>query len=110
MKQILISLVAAAMLLGANSCALIPTIAGVGLYSKIEQPAVQLAVSTDPGAKWDKQGKSKCDNILGLVVMGNCGVDEAIRDGSISKVHHIDFEIVNILGLYSSITTIVYGE
>ena len=110
MKRILISLITAALLLGANSCAFIPTIAGGSAYALVKQPAVQLAVSTDADAKWDKKGEAKCLNILGIVVTGDCSVDKAIRDGSISKVHHIDFEIVNILGLYSSITTIVHGE
>ena len=48
----------------------------------------------------------------GFVVfsMGDASIKAAMEDGGITRIHHVDSEMVNILGLYSKYTTIVYGE
>jgi hypothetical protein len=33
-----------------------------------------------------------------------------MRNGGITRIHHVDHETSNILGVYAKYTTIVYGE
>ena len=57
-----------------------------------------------------RQGEASVQNILGLISFGDAGVREAAEDGEISRIHHADYRFVNILGIWSKYTTIVYGE
>ena len=41
---------------------------------------------------------------------GDSSIKAAMDNGGITKVHHIDYEVFNILNLFSKATTIVYGE
>lgn len=45
-----------------------------------------------------------------LFSMGDASIKAAMEDGGITRVHHVDSQQMNILGLYSKYTTIVYGE
>ena len=45
------------------------------------------------------------------VAFGDAGIKKAMKDGGISRVHHVDQEIFSLLfGLYTKRTFIVYGE
>ena len=33
-----------------------------------------------------------------------------MENGGIKKIHHVDFDVMNIFSIYSKVTTIVYGE
>ena len=33
-----------------------------------------------------------------------------MANGGIKKIHHVDFDVLNVFKLYSKVTTIVYGE
>lgn len=48
----------------------------------------------------------------GIVVYGagDASVAAAMKNGGITRVHHVDNETMNILGIYAKYTTIVYGE
>lgn len=37
-------------------------------------------------------------------------LDEAIRRGGISTVHHADYELFNVLGVFTQFTVYAYGE
>ena len=41
---------------------------------------------------------------------GDATIAEAMRNGGIRKVHHVDYLVKNILYLYNETTTVVYGE
>lgn len=41
---------------------------------------------------------------------GDAGVAEAAREGNITTVHHVDYEFLNVLGMWARFTTIVYGD
>jgi hypothetical protein len=47
---------------------------------------------------------------LGIYSSGNASVSEAMKDGGITKVHHVDNDSYNVFGLYAKACTIVYGE
>ena len=67
------------------------------------------AYSVDNGVKPEKIGKATTRGIV-LVTSGDNSISAAMKDGGIKKIHHVDFDVVNILNLYSRVTTIVYGE
>lgn len=41
---------------------------------------------------------------------GDASIEEAARDGQISTVHHADYEMLSVLGLYVRYTTYAYGD
>ncbi|MFH1378072.1 MAG: TRL-like family protein [Planctomycetota bacterium] len=74
-------------------------------YTKVNGP---LALG-DQSVLPSKVGKASTKGIIGFA-SGDCSISAAMQDGAITKVHHIDHETTNILGLVSSFTTVVYGE
>lgn len=56
-----------------------------------------------------KSGEAWSGGLL-CFASGDATVGEAMRNGGISKVHHVDYRVTNILYLYNQTTTIVYGE
>ena len=57
------------------------------------------------------EGRASTYAVLGLVAFGNGGVKEAAGDGSISVIHHVDYEYMNVLfGAFQRYTTIAYGR
>ena len=63
----------------------------------------------DNGVQPLKFGKARCKGIL-FFTSGDNSVQAAMQNGNIRKIHHIDVEITNIFNIYSSATTIVWGE
>lgn len=56
-----------------------------------------------------KMGRSESTAIFGFA-FGDASVAEAQRNGGISTIHHVDYEVTSVLGLYVKYATIVYGE
>ena len=88
-----------------SSCALV----GVGLFTDIKATSLGLATRMD-ATTYSKEGKSESQNILGLINTGDCSVTEAMKAGGITKIHHVDVQTVNYLGLFGKTITHVYGE
>ncbi len=76
------------------------------LYTEIKLPVEGEAVS----GKATKVGIAECKSIMGWVATGDCSIDAAVKDGNITKIHYIDWEAENILGVIGKYKTIVYGE
>ena len=57
-----------------------------------------------------KKGSASCVNILGLIAVGDASAKKAAEDGGINKIEHADYKFMNVLGIFSEYTTIVYGE
>ena len=57
-----------------------------------------------------KQGKSTCRSFLALVAYGDCSIKSAMKDGGITKIHHVDSKSSNVLFFMYRYDTIVYGE
>ncbi|MCX7590758.1 MAG: TRL-like family protein, partial [Kiritimatiellae bacterium] len=55
---------------------------------------------TDNAGTPKKVGTAMCQSILGLVAIGDASIDAAKKQGGITKVHHVDWDAKNILGLY----------
>ncbi len=56
-----------------------------------------------------KVGMSQAEGIL-VVAYGDASISAAMKDGNLTRVHHVDKETFNVLGIYGRYRTIVYGE
>lgn len=57
-----------------------------------------------------KVGQSQRTSVLGLVAIGDSGINSAAKSAGIKKVSHVDIREFSVLGLFSTVTTYVYGE
>jgi len=91
-----------------TGCAVSPFQAG--LYTSNTRPTVDLEVESSASVNPSKKGEATCTNILGLVATGDCSIKEAMKNGGITKIHHVDYSNTNILGLINKGTFVVWGE
>ena len=75
------------------------------LFTEVKLPAE--ATSADTGSK---VGISECVSVLGLVAIGDASIEAAMKNGGIKKIHHVDWDAKNILGIYGQYKTTVYGK
>ena len=99
---LLLSLVAVLLVSG---CAVTLTPVTGFIYSDVKGP---LQATSNEGSM--KTGTSEATSILGLVGTGDASIEAAMKDGKITKIHHVDYHTKNILALYAKLTVIVYGE
>jgi hypothetical protein len=72
---------------------------------------VQLPVTvTDNAGTPMKTGTAQATSILGLVATGDASIEAAKKNGNITKVYHVDWDAMNVLGIYGRYTVTVYGE
>jgi hypothetical protein len=57
-----------------------------------------------------KVGVAECKSYVGVVAMGDASVATAARNGGISKIYFVDWDVENILGLIGTYRCTVYGE
>ena len=76
-----------------------------GLYTDINLP---LGISSNTVGS--KVGTSEAIGVLGLVAIGDASINEAAKNGGVSKISHVDQQVYSILGLFGRYTTYVYGE
>lgn len=57
-----------------------------------------------------KQGTAVCTGILSIVATGDCSVEAAAKNGGITQVQSVEAKIFDVLGLYTTYTTIVKGR
>lgn len=63
----------------------------------------------DNSVKPLKKGTATATGII-CFTEGDASLKAAMDNGGIQKVHHVDYEVKNILGIVGSTTTIVWGE
>jgi TRL-like protein family len=66
-------------------------------------------VSAGSAAGSSKVGRSEAWGIL-VFATGDASISTAMRNGGITRIHHVDHETSSFLGIYAKYTTIVYGE
>lgn len=76
------------------------------IYTEIKQP---IAVGDKP-VLGTKTGRAMSTSVLGIVATGDASISTAARNGGITRISHVDYEVRNILGLIGEYTTVVYGE
>jgi len=57
-----------------------------------------------------KVGVAECQTFLGLIASGDASIAAAKRNGNITKIHYVDWQANNILGLFGKYQCTVYGE
>lgn len=58
-----------------------------------------------------KCGKATAPIFLSVLTFGgDASIDTAAKKAGIKKISHVDVHTTNILGIYGTTTTIVYGE
>ena len=58
----------------------------------------------------NKVGTSSWSNIFGIIQTGDAGINAAAKGAGIKKISHVDVTKTNILGLFQTHKTMVYGE
>jgi len=59
----------------------------------------------------DKVGESSTQSVMWLVAWGDGGTQSAAENGGIKTINHADTKVFSFLwGLYTRVTTVVYGE
>ncbi len=57
-----------------------------------------------------KTGKSSSFAVLGLVAFGDASTATAAQNGDIRTIKHVDYEYLNVLGLFQQFSLVVYGD
>jgi len=104
MRLALVGLVMGGVILAAGC---ITTRSDVGAFITLTKSSGQLADGLV--VKSPKVGTSEAKGII-IVSFGDSSIDAACKQGNISKIHYIDYETINILGIYGAVKTTVYGE
>ena len=95
------------------SLRLLPIVAAAllsGCYMNFAAPTPNLTVKLDADGA-PRQGSSTCTGFLWWFASGDCSVTTAMRNGKITKVHHVDSNAKIILfGAYSEVTIVAHGE
>ena len=96
------------LLTGCAGFAFAPVVPPVGMvYTSIKAP---LDVDADNTPIGSKKGEAGTISVLGLVAVGDASVRAAAEDGGITTITHLDYELLSVLGVFSSFKTIAYGE
>ena len=98
-KAVLVS----GMVLFASGCA--STFPVGSMYSDIKLPLE----ATEQGSSSPKTGTASCKSYFAMVATGDCSIETAKKNGSIKHIHHIDWDVKNIIGL-GTYTVTVYGD
>ena len=104
MKRVLASLLLGVFIAASFAgCAAVTPMNGT-LYTDLKGP---VAMGTATGMS--KVGEAKATSIVG-VALGDASIETAMKNGGITKVHHVDTKVKSILGVYAEYITTVYGE
>lgn len=91
----------------ASGCAMPTASPLVGtLYTDVTAPITATASDALPL----KAGSATATSILGLIATGDASIETAARDANITKIHHVDYNVKSILGLFAYYTVTVYGD
>ncbi len=96
-----------AVLVGLVGCTVMPMNAPVAAVLTIDVKG-PIAVG-DTNAQATKVGRAKAQGIL-IVAYGDASISAAAKSVGITRIHHVDTEVLSILGIYARSETIVYGE
>jgi len=112
MKRLVVTTVLAAlcvtMMTGCG--ATIAMMGGGVLYQDTKTPMAEVSYWGPSTNSVMKKGEASYTSILGIVATGDAGLKAAMEAGGITKIHHIDQQVTNILGIIATYKVIVYGE
>ena len=104
MKKLMVVAALAAL---ASGCVMVgPTNADSILTLDVQSPDTRFI---DNSVKPAKMGTATASGII-CFTEGDASLKAAMDNGGITKIHHVDYKVKNILGIVGSTTTIVWGE
>ncbi len=103
MKKTLLTLAACLALMAFSSGCASTFPVGV-IFTELKLP---IAVTSNEGRK---VGRATCRSVMGLVTWGDASIATAMKNGKITEISHIDWEVKNILGFFGEYTIVVYGD
>ena len=78
------------------------------VYSNVQRPLGKEFNETELGTK---TGMASNKSLLWLVAWGDAGTKAAAENGNIKVIRHADSRFFSVLfGLYTEVTTVVYGD
>ncbi len=99
---VLVAFTTAVLLTG---CASVMSPAMGTIYSDVKAP---IGATSNVGQA--KSGSAFCESYLGVIALGDASIEAAAKSAGITKIHHVDYQAMNILGFYAKLTVTVYGE
>ncbi len=102
MKKVLTSIAMLAAVVMTGCASTYPT---AMLYQNLKMP-----VAATGEARGSKIGTAECTSILGLVATGDASINTAAKNGGITNISHVDWEVENILGIIGTYRCTVYGD
>ncbi len=78
-----------------------------GMFTAISGP---MDTDVDQTTIGSRSGSASTICVLGMFAFGDASISAAAEDGNLSTVNHVDYSYLNVLGIYQSFTTIVYGD
>src|SRR5690242_4772832 len=95
----------------AVSCAVLIAGCAIGHGPVIAPVTINMKgpVSAGSAATGAKVGRAEAWGIL-VYATGDASISATATNGGINRIHHVDHETTNILGIYAKYVTIVYGE
>jgi len=102
-KKVLLFAAAASLAFMTSSCGMI----GGVIYDGHTNPH---SVTSNSISKNAKVGTSSYSTILGIVCIGDGGINAAAKTAGITKISHVDQKNLNVLGVFTKVETVVYGE
>ena len=103
MKHLLWPVLVATLLSG---CATAVSPVTGSLYTNVKAPMLV----TDNPDKPTKVGRATMRSILGVYAVGDASIEAAAKNAGITRIHHVDYQTQNILGVMADFTVIVYGN
>jgi len=96
-----------ALALAGTGCVVVgPTNAASALTLDVSSPDTSFV---DNSVKPLKKGVATATGII-CFTEGDASLKTAMENGGITKIHHVDYKVKNILGIVGSTSTIVWGE
>ena len=92
-----------ALALGMTSCGAVGIMGGV--YQDTTTPEAVTA-----NALGSKVGQAEVWSVLGVVALGDAGIEKAAKEAGITKVSHVDKKTFSVLGVFTKVTYTVYGN
>lgn len=103
MKKVILSVMFIAAAIGFTSCGSVGLVGSI--YTGNTEP-----VAVTSNAIGSKVGTAQCTSVLGIVAIGDGGINAAAKDGGIKVVSHVDVKTISVLGLFTVQKYFVYGE
>jgi len=102
----LVAMASAVVVLMSGCAGITPVLGGSGgwIYTQTEGP-----VAVGSAATAEKVGTATSTEIV-CFATGDASIKAAMENGGIAKIHHVDYKVMSVMGVYAKYTTVVYGE